>query len=106
MLSVSANFAGRTKEGTELDQYVGIATTKPPPNGYEALQVDESDWAVFSVMGPYPRAMQDAWARIYAEWLPASEFQLTGGPELVWYESPDLAKPDCKCEIWIPISRR
>lgn len=32
MLSVSANFSERTAEGTELDQYLGVATTKPTLN--------------------------------------------------------------------------
>ena len=106
MLSVSANFAERTTEGTELDQYVGVATTKHAPAGYEVLPVDESDWVVFTVTGPFPAALQDTWARIYAEWLPSSEYQLTGGPELIWHESTDLTKPNCKSEIWIPVSKR
>jgi AraC family transcriptional regulator len=106
MLSVSANFAERTAEGTELDQYVGVATTKEAPGGYDMLPVAESDWGVFSVVGPFPKAVQDAWARIFSEWLPASEYQLTGGPELLWHESPDLTKPDCKSEIWIPLEKR
>lgn len=106
MLSVSANFSERTTEGTELDQYIGVATTSAPPQGYDILEVAETDWAVFSITGPFPKAMQDTWAQIYAEWLPSSNYQLTGGPELLWHESPDLTKPDCKCEIWIPVERK
>lgn len=106
ILSVSANFTERTEEGTALEQYIGVATTQVPPSEYEVLPVDESDWAVFTVVGPFPKTVQDTWARIYAEWLPASEYQLTGGPELLWHENPDLTKPDCKSEIWIPVSRR
>ncbi|MDR2909079.1 MAG: AraC family transcriptional regulator [Oscillospiraceae bacterium] len=110
MLSVSANyddgFAERPKEGMELDQYTGVATTRPAPEGYDALQVAESDWAVFTSVGPFPKAMQDDWARVYAEWLPSSDWQLTNGPSLVWYESPDLTRPDCKTEIWIPVEKK
>ncbi len=105
MLSVSANFDERTVEGTQLDQYIGVATTQAPPDGYEVLPVDESDWAVFTAVGPFPKALQDTWARIYSEWLPSAEYQLTGGPELLWHESPDLTRLDCKSEIWIPIAR-
>ena len=106
ILSVSANFAERTAEGAELDQYVGVATTGQAPDGYEALPVEEADWGVFTVVGPFPQAIQDTWARIFAEWLPASDYQLTGGPELLWQETADLTRPDCKSEIWIPIARR
>jgi AraC family transcriptional regulator len=106
MLSVSANFEERTVEGTELDQYIAVATTKQAPDGYDVLPVEESEWGVFTVVGSFPKAVQDMWARIYAEWLPTSAYQLTGGPEFLWHESPDLTKPDCKSEIWIPLSKR
>lgn len=106
MLSISANFAERTVEGTQLDQYIGVATTKQAPDGYDVLSVDESDWVVFTVVGPFPKTVQDTWARIYSEWLPSSDYQLTGGPEFLWNESPDLTKPNYKSEIWIPISKR
>lgn len=105
MLSVSVNFAERTTEGSELDQYLGVATTKQAPNGYDMLLVEESDWGVFTVVGEFPQAVQDTWARIYSEWLPASDYQLTGGPELLWHESPDLTRSDCKSEIWIPLEK-
>lgn len=110
MLSISDNYADdyaeRPMEGTELDQYTGVATTKPAPSGYDTLRVEETDWAVFTAVGQFPKAMQDTWARIYAEWLPTSNFQLAVGPSLLWYESPDLTKPDCKNEIWIPVEQK
>lgn len=106
MLSVSANFSERTVEGTELDQYIAVATTNPAPEGYDVLAVEESDWAVFTVVGPFPKAMQDTWARIYSEWLPSSAYQLTGGPEILWHESPDLSQPNCMSEIWIPVEKK
>jgi AraC family transcriptional regulator len=110
MLNISADYAdGYTEqpvEGMELDQYIGVATAKPAPSGYDTLRVAESDWAVFTVVGPFPKTVQDTWARIYGEWLPASGYELTRGPSLLWYESPDLTKQDCKNEIWIPVRKK
>ncbi len=112
MLNVSADYADgyyeQPVEGMELDQYIGVATTGPAPagSGYDTLQVAEADWVVFTVIGPFPKTMQDAWARIYAEWLPASDYELLKGPSLVWFESPDLTRPDCKNEIWIPVREK
>ena len=68
MLNISARLNESTPggcdvsptEGAELDQYIGVATTKPAPGGYDILPVDESDWAVFTVVGPFPKAVQDA----------------------------------------------
>ncbi|HBD63611.1 MAG TPA: AraC family transcriptional regulator, partial [Clostridiales bacterium] len=33
-------------------------------------------------------------------------YQLTGGPEILWNESPDTTKIDYKSEIWIPVSKK
>jgi AraC family transcriptional regulator len=112
LLSVSADYADgyteQPKEGMELDQYTGVATTKPAPadGDYDTLRVAESDWAVFTAAGPFPKAMQDCWARIYTEWLPASDYQLTRSPSLVWYDSPDLTRPDVRNEIWISVEKK
>ncbi len=106
ILNVSANFCERTTEGSELDQYIGVATTKTASSNYDVLHVEPSVWAVFEVIGPFPTALQDTWARIYAEWLPASGYQLIGGPEILWNETPDTTKIDYKSKIWIPVSKK
>lgn len=105
IISVSAHFEDHTREETEVDQYIGVSTTQPAPAGYDVLEVPESDWGVFTAVGPFPETLQTLWARIYSEWLPSTDYELTHGPELLWHESPDLTKPDCKSEIWIPLTR-
>lgn len=103
ILSVSANFAERLGADTELDQYLGVATTKEGPAGYTVLPVAAAKWAVFTACGAFPTALQELWGRIYAEWLPGSGYELAPGPEMLWNESPDTTKPDYKSEIWIPV---
>lgn len=105
ILSVSANFSERTVEGSELDQYIGVATTKQATDKWDVLEVDAASWAVFTVVGEFPKALQDAWARIYAEWFPTSGYELTCGPEILWNESPDTSKTNYKSEIWIPVRK-
>ncbi len=105
MLSVSANFEDRTVEGAGIDQYIGVATTKPAPDHYDSIPVAASAWVVFKVVGKFPEAIQDTWARIYSEWFPTSGYELTGGPEMLWNESPDTSKADYKSEIWIPVCK-
>jgi AraC family transcriptional regulator len=60
---------------------------------------------VFTVVGEFPKTLQDTWARIFAEWFPTSGYESTGGPEILWNESPDTSKPDYKSELWIPITK-
>lgn len=106
ILSVSADFEERLTEGTELDQYIGVATTQPAPERWSVLPVEASTWAVFTAVGEFPKALQETWARIYAEWLPTSGYELTGGPEILWNESKDTTLPNYKSEIWIPVSKK
>lgn len=108
ILCVSVNFSeGRfLAEGDYLDQYIGVATTKVVPERWETLSVNACNWAVFTAAGEFPKTLQDTWARIYAEWFPASGYESTGGPEILWNESPDTSKPDYKSELWIPIIKK
>ncbi len=106
ILCVSANFEERVCEGTKLDQYIGVATTKAAPERFHALPVEASAWAVFTARGEFPKALQETWARIYSEWFPASGYELAGGPEILWNESKDTSRPDYKSEIWIPVAKK
>lgn len=105
ILSVSTNFSERTVEGSKLDQYVGVATTKEASDQWDVLEVDAANWAVFTAIGEFPKELQDTWARIYSEWFPTSGYELTGGPEILWNESPDTSKSNYKSEIWIPVRK-
>ena len=89
MLNVSANFA----------------TFKMVSNDYDILHVAASIWTIFQVTGAFPDAIQDTWAKIYAEWFPASGYELTGGPELLWNENSDISRADYKSEIWVPVRK-
>ena len=103
ILCVSANFTEGRAEGTLLDQYIGVATTLGTPEGFAVLPVPAQTWAVFTAIGRFPDALQDLWARIYAEWFPSSGYEMMDGPEILWNEGPDTSKPDFKSELWIPI---
>lgn len=103
IICVSANFADERLEGTELDQYIGVATNKPTDNRWIVLNVEAATWAVFTSVGNFPNSLQDTWARIYSEWFPTSGYESIGGPEILWNEGPDTSKKDFKSEIWIPV---
>lgn len=106
ILCVSANFTEDREEGTLLEQYIGVATSKSVPERWEVLPVDAGTWAVFTAIGEFPKALQDVWARIYAEWFPTSGYESTGGPEILWNESKDTDRPNYQSEIWIPVIKR
>ncbi|MFC5403223.1 AraC family transcriptional regulator [Cohnella soli] len=107
LISASTNFSeNRMDGGGELDYYIGAATTKDAPGHMVQLEVPASVWAVFTVVGPFPSTLQEAWGRIYAEWLPSMEYEVSEGPEIVWNESTEVESPQFKSEIWIPVKKR
>ena len=107
LLSASVNFSeGRMEEKGELDHYIGVATTKECPDNLTQLQVPASTWAVFEAVGPFPDTLQNVWGRIYSEWFPSSNYELTVGPEMLWNESKDTTSPNYRSEIWIPVLKK
>lgn len=107
LLSASTNFSeGRMEEKGELDHYIGVATTRDCPDNLAQLQVPASTWAVFEAVGPFPDTLQNVWGRIYAEWFPASNYELVEGPEMLWNADKDTTSPTFKSEIWIPVVRK
>lgn len=107
LISASTNFSeGRMEEKGELDHYIGAATTKEAREGLAQLEVRASTWAVFTAVGSFPSALQEIWGRIYSEWFPSSEYELSEGPEILWNEHKDTTSPHFKSEIWIPIKKK
>lgn len=107
IIQASTNFTeGRMEEKGELDQYIGVATTQDSPEDFATLEVPALTWAVFESTGTFPDTLQDTWGRIYSEWLPASDYQVTEGPEILSIKTKDLTSPTVKSEIWLPISKK
>jgi AraC family transcriptional regulator len=106
LISASTNFSeGRMEEKGEFDHYIGVATTKDVLVDLAQLEVPASTWAVFTAVGSFPSALQEVWGRIYSEWFPSSDYELSEGPEILWNEHKDVASPQFKSEIWIPIKK-
>jgi AraC family transcriptional regulator len=105
LLSASTNFSEGRLEGGELDQYIGVATTREHPEGLARLEVPAMTWAVFEVVGPFPQTLQNVWGRIYAEWFPSSGYEAVAGPEILWNADKDTTSPKFRSEIWIPVAK-
>ena len=107
ILSASADFSeGRMEEKGELDHYIGVATTRECPENFVQLEVPALTWAVFEAVGPFPDTLQDVWGRIYSEWFPSSNYELTEGPEILWNENKDMTSPTFRSEIWMPVIKK
>lgn len=107
IIQASTNFSeGRMEENGELDHYIGAATTLRCPEQMAKLEVPSRTWAVFEAIGPFPDTLQNVWGRIYSEWFPSANYELTTGPEILWNESKNFSSPTFKSEIWIPVAEK
>lgn len=107
MIQASINFSDeRMEERGELDQYIGVATTHDCPDYFSKLEVPALTWAIFESIGPFPSTLQETWGRIYSEWFPSSNYQVTEGPELLSITTKDLTSTSVKSEIWIPVVKK
>lgn len=103
LIQATINLHDNHDEGSLLDHYIGAASTLEPPDDLVTLEIPALEWAVFTCRGPFPKTMQDIWARIYTEWFPSSGYQYARGPSLVWCEHREITDPNFHNEIWVPV---
>jgi AraC family transcriptional regulator len=77
------------------------------PAGSERFEVPASTWGKFTSRGPLRPNYKDTINRIFAEWMPASDWEHAGSAEIEYYPesggSPDA--PDYWCEYWVPLRK-
>ncbi|MGX1128286.1 AraC family transcriptional regulator [Streptomyces glaucescens] len=91
-------------EGTELDYYHGVITTAAAPDGTTTLTVPSGAWAVFTVSGPAPEAIQTLWRDVFTQWFSSNPYRGRPGPEILRTRlSADGGEADA--ELWLPVER-
>ena len=107
LLDASVNFTEGRVEGSSLNHFVGVATTRMSVGRWDVLPVPASTWAVFTTVGTFPEALQTTCAKIGAEWFPVSGYELNEGPELFCHdENEDFDSSIFRSEIWIPVIKK
>lgn len=102
VLAVSIDLDDDREEGSMLTYLHGVATTGDTPDGADVIDVPVTTWAVFIPDEPSDEALQLLWRRVIVEWLPANNWRLAPGPEVVAMnvdEDGALAR-----ELWIPVA--
>ncbi|GAA0339660.1 hypothetical protein GCM10008967_32530 [Bacillus carboniphilus] len=91
ILGVCGNQAAITEE--EFDYFMGCRYTGEFSSDMEKIIIPKSTWAVFP-------NIQDAWKRVYTEWLPNSGYMLAELPSIENYLAPDRVPNN---ELWVPV---
>lgn len=99
-----ANFV---KEEGFLTHLIGVLTTENEiDESLDTVPIEAHTWAVFPYDGPFPYALQDTMANIYAQWLPVSQFELMDAPSFSFTKMDLQKEGHAAGEIWIPVKPR
>lgn len=107
VLNVSYDFDdGYLEEKGHLTHMIGFATTKENPFAdLEQLTIEESLWAIFPNQGPFPATLQETTAKIYSEWLPSSDYEITDLPGIS-FTKHNGTSDNVYSEIWMPVKEK
>lgn len=103
VLAVCDEFDDTRADGSTFTYLHGVATTGPTPDGCDVIDVPASTWAVFEPDDASDEALQQLWPRAYAQWLPANEWRIAPGPEIVAMRILDDGT--ASRELWLPVTR-
>lgn len=96
-----ANFL---REEGYLTHLIGVLTTESQVSDLLVkVPVEACTWAVFPNEGPFPSTLQETMARIYAEWLPSSNYEVINAPSFSFTKMDKEKKDYAYSEIWIPV---
>lgn len=107
VLNVSYDFDdGFLEEKGCLTHMIGFATTKENPfDDLEQISIEESLWAIFPNQGPFPATLQETTAKIYSEWLPSSDYEVTDIPGISFTKHNGTSE-NVYSEIWMPVKKK
>lgn len=107
LLQVSADVDPDYAEGSELTYLHGVAVTgsSTVPDDLDVIEVPAGTWAVFRIQGPYPQALQSAWAATATDWFPSNPWRLRPGPSIVAVLDRAEDFSTATCELWLPVER-
>lgn len=107
---VSASYDADTgffKEEGELTHLIGVLTTKEEESScLVKVPVEACTWAIFPNEGPFPTTLQNTMARIYSEWLPASDYEVINVPAFSFTKMDEHKKDYAYSEVWTPVRKK
>ena len=76
------------------------------PKGFRKNTIPARTWAIFECKGAMPKAIQDMWHKITAEFFPISGYQPTCEMDIEAYTEGDMGSENYRSEIWIPVVKK
>lgn len=99
-----ANFM---REEGYLTHLIGVLTTEENiSDKLDKVRVEACTWAVFPNEGPFPSTLQQTMARVYAEWLPSSDYEVINAPHFSFTKMNEHKKDYAYSEVWVPVRKK
>lgn len=99
-----ANFL---KEEGDLTHLIGVlTTTNQVSDRLDKVPVAAYTWAIFPNEGPFPVTLQNTMAKIYAEWLPSTTYELINAPSFSFTKMDAQQKDYAYSEVWLPVQKK
>ena len=76
------------------------------PKGFRKNTIPARTWAIFECKGAMPKAIQDMWHKITAEFFPTSCYEPTCEMDIEAYTEGDMGSENYRSEIWIPVVKK
>lgn len=76
------------------------------PKGFRKNTIPARTWAIFECKGAMPKAIQDMWHKITAEFFPTSGYEPTCEMDIEAYTEGDMGSENYRSEIWIPVVKK
>ncbi|WP_448668581.1 AraC family transcriptional regulator [Aerococcus viridans] len=93
------------EDNGDLTHMIGVLTTEEVPSNLNSIEVPATTWAVFPNEGPFPKTLQDTYARIYSEWLPVADVQLVDVAKFSFTKMDEEKADYAYSEVWLPVER-
>lgn len=99
--------AGFLKEEGDLTHLIGVLTTREEVSErLVKVPVEACTWAIFPNEGPFPATLQSTMARVYAEWLPTSDYQVINIPTFSFTIMDERKKDYAYSEVWMAVRKK
>ncbi|RKE22794.1 AraC family transcriptional regulator [Streptomyces sp. TLI_171] len=106
VVSATVRLSDSFEEGSELDYYHAVVSSAADlPDDLDALDCPAGSWAVFDNTGPFPQALQQMWADVAAQWMPANPYEYRPGPEILRTRPAQHDPAEHHAQLWIPVAR-
>ncbi|PID98208.1 MAG: hypothetical protein CSA82_00785 [Actinobacteria bacterium] len=71
--------------------------------GLDLLEAPEAEYAIFTLVGPIPHSITQAWKYVAGTFFPEQGYRHAGTPDFEVYLDGDMYADDYTMELWVPI---